>query len=60
MTLTDTSAPRGWAPPGDVLGTTVWPASDASRCVTDAVIPLDGGSSVGMPAHLRAQLDPTA
>ncbi|MEU5426195.1 SDR family NAD(P)-dependent oxidoreductase [Streptomyces olivoreticuli] len=50
----------GWAPPGDVLGTTVWLASNASRFVTGAVIPLDGGSSVGMPAHLRAQLDPTA
>ncbi|MEU9237611.1 SDR family NAD(P)-dependent oxidoreductase [Streptomyces subrutilus] len=59
--IASAAVPLGnWAPPGDVLGTALWLASDASRFATGTVIPLDGGSSVGLPAALRAQLDPTA
>ena len=49
-----------WAAPVDVLGAVLYLASDASRFVTGAIIPIDGGASVGMPAHLRALLDPDA
>ncbi len=48
----------GWAPPTDIVGTALWLASDASRFVTGTVIPLDGGASVGLPASVRAGLDP--
>lgn len=38
-----------WGEVEDVTGAVVWLASDASRYVTGAVIPIDGGLNVGLP-----------
>ena len=37
---------RGAGEPVELIGTALWLASDASRFVTGAVIPVDGGFSV--------------
>ncbi len=38
-----------WGEVEDVTGAVIWLASDASRYVTGALIPIDGGLSVGLP-----------
>ena len=50
----------GWAGPESMSGTILWLAADASSFITGAVIPADGGASIGLPASVRAHLDPKA
>jgi NAD(P)-dependent dehydrogenase (short-subunit alcohol dehydrogenase family) len=40
---------RRWGEVDDVAGAAIWLSSDASRYVTGALIPVDGGLSVGLP-----------
>lgn len=45
--LVEQAAPLGgWQDPGDLVGTILWLASEASRSVTGAIIPVDGGLSI--------------
>ena len=45
-----------WGEAGDVTGAVVWLASDASRYVTGAVIPVDGGLAVGLSQAWQAAM----
>lgn len=47
-----------WAEPDDLVGTALWLACDASRYVTAAVIPVDGGLSVGASQAWQTQMAP--
>ena len=48
-----------WAEPDDLVGTALWLASDASRYVTGAFIPVDGGLSVGASQAWQTQMAPS-
>jgi NAD(P)-dependent dehydrogenase (short-subunit alcohol dehydrogenase family) len=45
QTIVDHTPMARFGEPGDLVGAAVWLASDASRFVTGAVIPVDGGFS---------------
>ncbi|HZD67322.1 MAG TPA: SDR family oxidoreductase [Acidimicrobiales bacterium] len=42
----------------DLTGTALWLASDASRYVTGAVIPVDGGLSIGISRAWQGKMGP--
>ncbi|MGH2352783.1 MAG: SDR family NAD(P)-dependent oxidoreductase [Chloroflexota bacterium] len=42
-----------WGEPDDLIGPAIWLASNASRYVTGAIIPIDGGLAVGQPEQWR-------
>jgi NAD(P)-dependent dehydrogenase (short-subunit alcohol dehydrogenase family) len=48
-TAIDGTPLRRWGEVDDITGAVIWLASDASRYVTGALIPIDGGLNVGLP-----------